>query len=64
MDINKQTIRCRGAGQANLNSIPPRAMDKASYPLGDKTFFLDFVKPDLAELYSFQFTSSSIPTGQ
>ena len=53
MDINKQTIRCRGAGQANLKSLPPHAMDRASFPLGDKTFFLDLAKPDLAKLLLF-----------
>ena len=49
MEINKQTIRCCGAGQTNLNSLPPLAKDRASYLLGDKTFFLDLAKPDLAK---------------
>jgi len=51
MDINKQTIRCCGAGQTNLNSLPPhpRITDRASYLLSDKTFFLVLAKPDLAK---------------
>jgi len=51
MDISKQTIRCCGAGQTNLNSLPspPRIMDRASYLQGDKTFFLVLAKPDLAK---------------